>query len=207
MSVSASGRPGRRPATTAAELEHIALEIFAERGFDATTVDDIAQAAGIGRRTFFRYFASKNDVAWGDFEVHLERMRDALAATPPDVAVGEALRHKILAFNTFPAEEASWHRQRMALILRTPALQAHATLRYASWRAVVAEFVAARTGEPISALFPQATAAALLGLAMAAYEQWLAAVDDVPLGPILDEALRLFLDGAPALSSCGRPRT
>jgi TetR/AcrR family transcriptional regulator, regulator of mycofactocin system len=203
--MSVSARPGRRPATSAAELEHVALEIFAERGFEATTVDDIAQVAGIGRRTFFRYFASKNDVAWGEFDLHLERMRTALAATAPDVAVGEALRREILAFNTFPAEQAGWHRRRMALILRTPALQAHSTLRYATWRSVVAEFVADRTGEPVAALFPQAVAAALLGLAVAAYEQWLAAAEDAELAPVLDAALRLFLDGAPQLTAGGTP--
>lgn len=195
---STSARPGRRPATTAGDLEHVALVIFAERGFDATTVDDIAQAAGIGRRTFFRYFASKNDVVWGEFDPHLERMDAALAASPADVAPGEALRRAILDFNTFPVEEASWHRRRMALILRTPALQAHSTLRYVAWRDVVARFVADRTGEPETALFPQAVAAALLGLAVAAYEQWLAADEAAALAPVLDTALRMFLDGATA---------
>nr|MDT0664705.1 hypothetical protein [Micromonospora sp. DSM 115978] len=50
-----------------------------------------------------------------------------------------------------------------------------------------------------SALFPQAVAAALLGLAVAAYEQWLAAPEDAQLAPVLDATLRLFLDGAPRL--------
>ncbi|TQM06248.1 TetR family transcriptional regulator [Pseudonocardia kunmingensis] len=47
------------------EVEHIALDLFTERGFDTTTVDDIAAAAGIGRRTVFRYCPSKNDIPWG----------------------------------------------------------------------------------------------------------------------------------------------
>jgi mycofactocin system transcriptional regulator len=188
------GRAGRRPATSAAELERHALMIFEERGFDATTVDDIAAAAGIGRRTFFRYYASKNDVAWGDFDAHLETMRAALAATPPDVPVLAALCHAILDFNTYPDTEADWHRRRMTLILRTPTLQAHSTLRYTRWRGVVAEFVAARTGRDERELEPQAVASAFLGVAVAGYEQWLAHPGE-PLVPILDRALGLLADG------------
>ena len=61
-------RRGRARSTTKAELGRIGLSLFIDRGFSNVTVEDIAHAAGIGRRTFFRYFASKNDVAWGDFE-------------------------------------------------------------------------------------------------------------------------------------------
>ncbi|KJE24254.1 transcriptional regulator, TetR family [Frankia torreyi] len=187
-------RTGRRPATSAAELEHLALQIFAERGFEETTVDDIARAAGIGRRTFFRYFASKNDVPWGDFDGQLEVMRASLAsaaAGEPTVAV---LRRAILDFNTYPPAEGAWLRRRMTLILRTPALQAHSTLRYASWRGVIAEFVARRVGQPADALTPQAVAAAHLGVAVTAYEQWLRE-EGTDLVAILDEALGLLATG------------
>lgn len=192
--MSSPGRIGRRPATSAVELEQVALTIFSERGFEETTVDEIAAAAGIGRRTFFRYFASKNDVAWGEFDVHLQRMRAALAATPRDVGVLAALHAAILDFNDYPAEQTAWHRRRMALILRTPALQAHSTLRYAGWRAVVAEFVADRTGQSQDSLVPQAVAGAYLGVAVAAYEQWLER-EDAELRPILDAALQLLSTG------------
>ena len=51
---SAGGQPGRRRVTSRAELEHVAFELFEADGFEQTTVEDIAAAAGIGRRTFFR---------------------------------------------------------------------------------------------------------------------------------------------------------
>ncbi|MCK9877477.1 mycofactocin system transcriptional regulator [Frankia sp. Ag45/Mut15] len=187
-------RTGRRPATNAAELERLALHLFTERGFDETTVDDIAREAGIGRRTFFRYFASKNDLAWGNFDAHLVVMRTALAEAAPDAPALDVLRHAILEFNTYPPAEGVWLRRRMALILRTPTLQAHSTLRFASWRDVVAEFVAGRIGQPESALIPQSVAAAHLGVAVTAYEQWLR-TDDADLVIILDEALRLLATG------------
>src|SRR5262252_10892938 len=78
----AAGRAGRRRVTSRAELEHAAFDLFGRQGFERTTVDDIAAAAGIGRRTFFRYFPSKNDVVWGDFDADLERMRRRLNAVP-----------------------------------------------------------------------------------------------------------------------------
>jgi hypothetical protein len=72
--------------------------------------------------------------------------------------------------------------------LRVPALVAHSTLRFAAWRQVVAEFVAERTGSRPGDLAPQAIAHALLGVAVAAYEQWL---DDetADLGELLDRAV------------------
>lgn len=78
-------RAGRRPVTSRSAIEHIALDLFSDRGFDSTTVDGIATAAGIGRRTVFRYYASKNDIPWGAFDEQLQRMRATFAALPPDV--------------------------------------------------------------------------------------------------------------------------
>jgi mycofactocin system transcriptional regulator len=183
------GIPGRRPATSRAELEHVAFALFAEKGFEQTTIDDIVAAAGIGRRTFFRYFPSKNDVPWGDFERELERMHDRLRACPAEVPLMDAIRVALVDFNRVDPEQIPWHRRRMALILRVPALLAHSTLRFAAWRDVVAGFAAERTGQRPDALAPQAIAYAVLGLAIAAYEQWLDHAD-ADLGVLLDSAMR-----------------
>ncbi|GAB3006461.1 mycofactocin system transcriptional regulator [Amycolatopsis acidiphila] len=173
MTDQGSPRAGRRPITSRSEVEHAAFELFARQGFERTTVEDIAQAAGIGRRTFFRYFPSKNDIAWGDFDGELRRMRKQLAEYPPEVPLIEAIREALVDFNRVDPDEAPWHRRRMELILTTPALQAHSTLRYAAWRQVLAEFVAVRLDVTPDSLAPQAIAYATLGVALAAYEQWL----------------------------------
>ena len=186
-------RPGRPPVTTRAELEQVALELFAERGFDATTVEEIAAAAGIGRRTFFRYFSSKNDAVWGEFEQGLHELRDALATADRRRPLLDALREAVLAFNALSPAEEPWHRGRMSLILQVPALQAHSTLRYAAWRAVVAQFAADRLGLAPSDLLPQLVAHSCLGAALTAYEQWLQRPGS-NLAALLDEALRA-LDG------------
>jgi mycofactocin system transcriptional regulator len=187
--VSGAGHPGRRRATSRAELEQTAFTLFTARGFDATTVDEIAAAAGIGRRTFFRYFPSKNDIPWGAFEDELERMRVRLKACPPEVPLMDAIRVALIDFNRVAPAQVPLHRRRMELILRVPTLLAHSTLRFTAWREVVAEFVAERTGRRPDDLAPQAIAHAVLGVAIAAYEHWL---DDpgTDLGTLLDEAMR-----------------
>ena len=187
--VSGAGHPGRRRATSRADLEQVAFTLFASRGFDRTTVDEIAAAAGIGRRTFFRYFPSKNDIPWGAFEDELERMRVRLKACPPEVPLMDAIRVALIDFNRVAPAQVPLHRRRMELILRVPALFAHSTLRFTAWREVVAEFVADRTGRRPEELAPQAIAHAVLGVSVAAYEHWL----DHPaadLGVLLDDAMR-----------------
>ena len=79
--------PGRRHRTTRRAIEQAALALFLANGYEETTVDDIATAASIGRRTFFRYFASKNDVAWGEFDAELARLHAELDATPSEKRV------------------------------------------------------------------------------------------------------------------------
>lgn len=166
-------RVGRAPATSPSDLAHVGLGLILERGFDRVTVDEIAQAAGIGRRTFFRYFASKNDLPWGDFDALLDHMRAHLAAIPDTTPLGDALRDAVVEFNRYPEAELVFHRQRMSILLRTPTLVAHSTLRYESWREVVADFVAARLGVASSSLPAQTIAWTCLGVTLAAYEQWL----------------------------------
>ena len=190
-------RVGRPPATTPDALERVAMRLFSARGFDATTVEDIAAAAGIGRRTFFRYFASKNDVVWGRFDEGLTQLRASLAAAPADRPVADVLRDAVVAFNALAPDETAVHRQRMSLILSVPSLQAHSTLMYAEWRHVVADFVAARTASRATDLLPRLVGHLMLGAAVAAYEQWL---DDpsARLPELLDTAVsrggRAFAD-------------
>lgn len=186
---SRAGHPGRRRVTSRDELEQAAFALFAARGFDATTVNEIAEAAGIGRRTFFRYFPSKNDIPWGAFEEELDRMRVLLQACPRDVPLMDAIRVALIDFNRVSPAQVPLHRRRMELILRVPTLLAHSTLRFTAWRAVIADFVAERTGHHPDDLAPQAIAHAILGVAVAAYEHWL---DDpaADLGSLLDDAMR-----------------
>jgi AcrR family transcriptional regulator len=77
-------RTGRPPASSRRTLEEAAAELFLEQGYDRTTVDDIARRAGVGRATFFNYFASKPDLLWLDVDEALDRLADALASVGAD---------------------------------------------------------------------------------------------------------------------------
>ena len=164
---------GRPPATSRTALERVALELFSTQGFAETTVDEIADAAGIARRTLFRYYPSKNDLVWGDFDARLADLESWLAAAPADQPLVETLRDAVVRFNALAPDEVASHRQRMSLILYVPALQAHSTLRYARWRAVVAGFAARRLRRSDDELWPQLVGHVALGAAVAAYERWL----------------------------------
>jgi len=176
MAAETSLRPsngrGRPRSTTHEKVARTALELFARNGFEETTVEDIAAALGIGRRTVFRYFPSKNDMVWGDFDSVLDRLRREFDATSPDEPLMEALGRALVASNHYGPDQLPELRIRLTLISTVPALQAHSMLRYAAWRAVVAEFVARRLGQDVGDLVPQTIAHAALGTSMAAFVRW-----------------------------------
>jgi mycofactocin system transcriptional regulator len=167
----APGR-GRPPATTHEQVSRVALELFGREGFEATTMDDVANALGIGRRTLFRYFDSKNDMVWGDFDRVLDRLRADLAALDRKLPLMEALRRAAVSSNTYPPEAQPELRIRMTLITTVPALQAHSMLRYAEWRRVVAEFAAERLRAEPGDFAPQAVAHAALAASTSAFTHW-----------------------------------
>jgi TetR/AcrR family transcriptional regulator, regulator of mycofactocin system len=165
---------GRPPSTSRGEVERVALELFARDGFETTTMSDVAAALGVGRRTLFRYFASKNDIVWGEFDEVCERLRRLLAAAPGEQALLDALAEAVVASNAYPPEQQAELLIRMRLITSVPALQAHSMLRYHDWRRVVEEFVAQRRGESPSDLVPQTIGHLALGASMAAFVHWVA---------------------------------
>lgn len=189
-SASSTARPvGRARSTDADTLSRIGLELFIEHGFDQVTVGDIAEAAGIGRRTFFRYFPSKNDLPWGDFEGLLASMRRRFAEVDPSVPLYDALREAVIDFNSFPEEEMPLHRARMECLLRTPTLVAHSALRYRAWRTVVACFAARRLELPQGAHLPTTLGHVCLGISISAYEAWLAD-ERLELASLIDQGFR-----------------
>lgn len=185
---------GRRPSTSHLEIERIGLALFHRDGFDATRMEDIADGVGVSRRTLFRYYPSKNDIVWGDFDLVLERLRRLLDRTPRGTPLLPGLSGAIVASNHYEGEQLETLRARMTLITTVPALQAHAMLPYQAWRQVVADFVAGRRGERPEDLVPQTIAFATLGASMAAFSRWVA----IP-GEDLDRNLRRafgVLDGS-----------
>lgn len=157
-------------------------------------MQDIAAALSISRRTLFRYFPSKNDMVWGDFDWVLERLRGALWAAPEHEPVMESLRRAAVQSNSYAEAQLPELRIRMTLITTVPALQAHSMLRYAAWREVVAEFIAERLGLHQEDLVPQTVAHAALGTSTAAFRRWVRNPEK-SLEEQLQDAYRLLATG------------
>jgi mycofactocin system transcriptional regulator len=181
-------RGGRPPATSRSELERVAYQLFDKHGFDETSIDDITAAAGIARRTFFRYYPSKSDLVWGDFDQQCDRLRQWFSAAAPETPMMEAIHQAVLEFNRLPPGQETAHRRRLGLILGVPSLLANSTLRFTQWRAEVAAFAARRLCLAPDDLLPQVIGHSALGATLAAYEQWLRD-GDADLTSLLDEAL------------------
>ena len=185
---------GRPPVTTHDELCQIGLRLFVTQGFDNTSVDEIASQAGISRRTFFRYYESKADVVWGNFDDALSGLKSNLTAIPSSVPLMDALRQAVVAFNALTPEQVTPHRARMQLILSVPALTARSSIRYAQWRAVIEDFAALRLSLPSDHLMPRSIGHTALGAALAAHEQWLQD-ENAHLSALLDLAFTALATG------------
>jgi mycofactocin system transcriptional regulator len=183
---------------TRARVERAALDLFTLRGFENVTTDEVADAAGISRRTFFRYYATKADAVWGDFAGHVTRLADRLSASDPAQPVLGSVCAAYVAANDYAEAELPLLRERMQLILTEPALLAHSQLRYADVDRAVAGHVAARTGASPTDLVPRLVAATTRAAATTAFEVWLAD-ERSSLGRHLHLAFDEITDGFPSL--------
>ncbi|MGY2083361.1 acyl-CoA-like ligand-binding transcription factor [Blastococcus sp. SYSU DS0539] len=183
-----------------ARVERAALDLFTVRGFEDVTSDEVADSAGISRRTFFRYFPTKADAVWGDFPGHVARLAGLLAAADPAQPVLTSVCAAYVEVNDYPDAELPLLRERMRLILTEPALLAHSQLRFAEVDRVVAGHVAARTGTSPAGLLPRLVAASTRAAATTAFEAWLAD-EDSSLAAHLRLALDEMAAGFPSLRS------
>ena len=140
----ARARRGRPPSTSRRELRLIALRLFAECGFDNTTIEHIAAEAGVSERTFFRYFTTKASVLWTDFETEVETIRASLTSVPDDVPMMDAIRGAVVAANHYHADDVPEMRMRMHLIATVPALSFSAAEHYEAWELAISEFAGRR---------------------------------------------------------------
>lgn len=194
MADSAGRGPGRPPLTTREDVANVALRLFVERGFDETTMGDIAGALGVGRRTLFRYYPSKNDLVWGEFDEVLLRLADDLRAVDQGQPIMEIVRRAAVRSNTYPEELLDELHLRLTLIQTVPALQAHSMIRYAEWRRVIAEYVAERTRSAANDLVPIAVGHAALAASSAAFSRWVAHRDEDIL-ELIDRSYELVARG------------
>ena len=167
-------RRERKKQETRRALERAALRLFGEKGYDQTTVEDIAEAADVAVRTFFRYFSSKQDVLFGEIVTdRISRLRRELANRPKDedpldsvIAVMD-----LLDFNTPDEEEQVL--ARLDLMRRQPSFVTRYLEIIDEMRSIVVEFVAERTGlDPRHDLYPGLVGGACAAVWDASLKVW-----------------------------------
>lgn len=169
-----SGRTphGRRKVRSAIAVA--ALEKFAEQGFEATTVDQIAEAAGVGRRTFFRYFRSKEDVVFPGHDERLAEVVELLESADPDadalLVLGEAAEFVLGMY----LEDPEVSLKRSELTRQVPSLRDKEIASIDRYQRVFARYLRARfAGRPDAELHAAVAAAAVVAAHNHVLRQWL----------------------------------
>ena len=129
------------------EVARIALDLFAERGFDATTASEAAEAAGISRASFFRLFSSKEEAVLVAQEATGESIREAIARRPKGEPIWIALREAFLAPTDRYLEDPEGSRARERLIRETMALNGRQLELHGEWVDAIQPIVAERIGK------------------------------------------------------------
>ncbi len=192
----------RKKEKTRRALSRHALRLFADRGFEETTVDEIAAAAGVSRRTFFRYFASKEAVIFADHEAHLGMFRASCAGRRPGESGFDAISRACLDLaRVYEKERADLVRHR--IIDGVPALLAAEAVLDMKWEAAMAEELCDERADAATQHRSRALAGALMGLVRATLREWRASEGAIDLFVLAEAHLAAV---APAFERTNQPQ-
>ncbi|MBB4682686.1 TetR/AcrR family transcriptional regulator [Amycolatopsis jiangsuensis] len=195
MSTPPAGLRERKKLETHRTLSATAVRLIGEYGLDQVTVDDIAAEAGVSTRTFFNYFASKEDsvlIPHADREQRMTRMLERFAAQPPELgslaALLAASRADLVEIDRDPREWLT----RLRIVLDNPGLTLRALALDAETFAPLAAAVARRSGtDPAKDVFPTLVLSLLGGTISATLRLWSESDGTRPLVELFDEAAAL----------------
>ena len=161
------------------------MELYAERGYEQTTVAEIAQRAGLTARTFFRYFADKREVLFAGSEALGEQLDAALAAAPASATPLGAVAEALGAVVEVIGEDRDFSRRRQAVIAANAELQERELIKLAAWSDALAGGLRGRgVDEPVASLAAQAGVAAF----RVAFEGWVAGDGERSLADTLGDS-------------------
>jgi AcrR family transcriptional regulator len=151
-------------------LEHAALALYGERGFERTTVAEIAERAGLTERTFFRHFADKREVLFGGAGALQELLVGTVANAPDSVAPIDAVAAGLEAAAAQLQERREFARQRQRVVAASAELRERELFKLASWSAALADTLRRRGVEG-----PDASLTAEVGIAIfrIAFDRWI----------------------------------
>ncbi|MFW0794060.1 TetR family transcriptional regulator [Gordonia sp. CPCC 205515] len=181
-------RVGRWPTGSRERLQLAALDLFIERGYESTSVADIAARAGVTERTFYRHFGDKREVLFDGGHALEHAMIDALDAAPPDLpplaAVDTAIR---AAATLFFADRLPWSRRRQTVIDANPELQERELLKMASLSDALAARLQARGSAAVDA---RLAAEAGVTVFKVSFTEWVASETTSELTDIIGDSFR-----------------
>ncbi len=168
-------------------LQEAALTLYGERGFDDTTVAEIAERAGLTKRTFFRHFADKREVLFSGATALQELFVTAVAGSPPAAAPLEAVTAALdAAAAMFEDMGREFAARRQQIIAANPELQERELIKLASLAGAVAQALRERgVGEPAAIL----TAEAGMSVFRIAFERWVEPSNDREMRRLIHESL------------------
>jgi AcrR family transcriptional regulator len=190
--VTVDWRAEKKAATKHAIQDH-ALRLFVEKGYEATTVEEIAAAAGVSHMTFFRYFPRKEEVV--EYDEYDPLMEDLIAARPPDEAPIAALHNAIrVGLQQVLRIDREALLVRTRLILDNPVLRSRNLIAQDTTRDLFARALARRAGLPQPDLAATVQASAALGTIAPALTAW-AENGDADLVALVDSAFSALRSG------------
>jgi AcrR family transcriptional regulator len=167
-------------------LEEAALELYAERGFDQTTVAEIADRAGLTERTFFRYFADKREVLFGGQAMLADALVKAVVEAPDSASPLEAIGAALVAVEPVFAERRGRARQRQAVIDANPSLQERELMKLAMLAGALADALRTRGVAQTPARLAAEAGVAVFRLA---FERWISTAEATALAQIIRDLL------------------
>lgn len=175
-----------------AQVAEIALGLFLAHGFEQTTIDQIAKAAGMSRATFFRYFPTKEDVVLVMAEDYARHAREALEGRPDDEPVWTALRHALEPAVREQGKDVAAALRTARAVIQSPSVRSRYQERYWQWRELLHPEVVRRLA-PADPSTADPGASALIASALSCFdvavETWVACDGTVGLPQLLDRAM------------------
>ncbi|WP_200926159.1 TetR/AcrR family transcriptional regulator [Agreia sp. Leaf283] len=173
------------------EITGVAMGLFLEQGFEQTTIDQIASSAGISRRSFFRYFGTKEDIVLGDLASQGELVTAALEQIPPTVGPWEALREALHAVDALTIDpEVTLKIARM--MYQTSSLRSRSIEKHLHWQALLVPDIRRRLGiaeDDVTNPAPAAIVASAIACLDAAGEVWVEGDGLADLASLYDQAV------------------
>ncbi|PZR68359.1 MAG: TetR family transcriptional regulator [Candidatus Dormiibacter spiritus] len=183
----------RKRRAVRAQLSDVALELLTDRDFESVKVDEIAAAAGVSRRTFFRYFDSKEDVVFAFLDQWAMRLGEEIVARPPEeppiTAVQHGLRQHMAAYQNSADRALALVR----LVRHTPSLRGQEHINREHMRLGIVQALARRLGvDAEHDMRPHVLASIAMAPLDGAFVTWFGARSGEDIGSLLDEALATF---------------